>query len=251
MLAQAASASAGSCSAAPTTSSPGCARRFGVPRARLHLPPRRAGAGQPADSSASAARCAAAPRSPCLRAALPRRGLHRSGRRCRFVYESWKFDELAQGLIQVPIWIPQMSLVLGVLIFVSRCSTSWWWCCAAANPTTGSPKRRASPQGLQRVHLMSAILLAAIIFGLMLVLLAGGVWIAMAMSAVAWFGLQFFTSSAARRQPVPVLLGLERVVDARRAAAVRLDGRDPVPHQALGGDVRRPRALARAGCPGA
>jgi tripartite ATP-independent transporter DctM subunit len=42
---------------------------------------------------------------------------------------------------------------------------------------------------------MSAILLAAILFGLMLALLAGGLWIAMSMSVVAWFGLQFFTSS--------------------------------------------------------
>ncbi len=36
----------------------------------------------------------------------------------RFVYESWAFGELAQGLIRLPIWIPQMSLVLGVLIFL-------------------------------------------------------------------------------------------------------------------------------------
>ena len=35
----------------------------------------------------------------------------------RFVYESWAFNEVAQGLIRVPIWIPQMSFVLGVLIF--------------------------------------------------------------------------------------------------------------------------------------
>jgi TRAP-type C4-dicarboxylate transport system permease small subunit len=34
----------------------------------------------------------------------------------RFVYESWKFNEVAQGLIQLPIWIPQMSFVLGALI---------------------------------------------------------------------------------------------------------------------------------------
>jgi TRAP-type C4-dicarboxylate transport system permease small subunit len=33
-----------------------------------------------------------------------------------FVYESWRFNELAQGLIQIPIWIPQMTLVLGTLI---------------------------------------------------------------------------------------------------------------------------------------
>jgi TRAP-type C4-dicarboxylate transport system permease small subunit len=34
----------------------------------------------------------------------------------RFVYESWKFSELAQGLIQIPIWIPQMSFALGALV---------------------------------------------------------------------------------------------------------------------------------------
>jgi TRAP-type C4-dicarboxylate transport system permease small subunit len=36
---------------------------------------------------------------------------------CNFVFESWKFGELAQGLIQIPIWIPQLSLVLGALVF--------------------------------------------------------------------------------------------------------------------------------------
>jgi TRAP-type C4-dicarboxylate transport system permease small subunit len=35
-----------------------------------------------------------------------------------FVYESFKFNELAQGLIQIPIWIPQMTLVVGSWIFL-------------------------------------------------------------------------------------------------------------------------------------
>jgi TRAP-type C4-dicarboxylate transport system permease small subunit len=35
----------------------------------------------------------------------------------RFVYDSWRFHEVAQGLIKVPIWIPQLSFVLGVAIF--------------------------------------------------------------------------------------------------------------------------------------
>ena len=34
-----------------------------------------------------------------------------------FVYESWKFNEVAQGLIRIPIWIPQMSFVLGMIVF--------------------------------------------------------------------------------------------------------------------------------------
>jgi TRAP-type C4-dicarboxylate transport system permease small subunit len=34
------------------------------------------------------------------------------------VYESWKFNEVAQGLIKVPIWIPQMTFLIGVVIFL-------------------------------------------------------------------------------------------------------------------------------------
>jgi TRAP-type C4-dicarboxylate transport system permease small subunit len=36
----------------------------------------------------------------------------------KFVFESWKFNEVAQGLIKIPIWIPQSSLVLGMLILL-------------------------------------------------------------------------------------------------------------------------------------
>jgi TRAP-type C4-dicarboxylate transport system permease small subunit len=36
----------------------------------------------------------------------------------KFVYDSWRFNEIAQGLIKLPIWIPQLSFVLGVLIFL-------------------------------------------------------------------------------------------------------------------------------------
>lgn len=36
----------------------------------------------------------------------------------RFVYESWKFNEVAQGLLKIPIWIPQLSFALGAIIFL-------------------------------------------------------------------------------------------------------------------------------------
>ncbi len=42
---------------------------------------------------------------------------------------------------------------------------------------------------------MSTLTVAAVLLAMMLVLLAGGLWIAMAMSVVAWAGLQFFTTS--------------------------------------------------------
>ena len=42
---------------------------------------------------------------------------------------------------------------------------------------------------------MSTILIAAMVFSILVVLLAGGVWIAISMGIAAWFGLQFFSSS--------------------------------------------------------
>jgi tripartite ATP-independent transporter DctM subunit len=42
---------------------------------------------------------------------------------------------------------------------------------------------------------MSAVAVSVILFAVLLVLLAGGVWIAISMGMVAWLGLQFFTSS--------------------------------------------------------
>lgn len=37
---------------------------------------------------------------------------------CRFTYESWAFNEVAQGLLPLPIWIPQSSFALGALLLV-------------------------------------------------------------------------------------------------------------------------------------
>lgn len=36
----------------------------------------------------------------------------------RFTYESWEFNDIAGNMVAIPIWIPQMSFVVGALIFV-------------------------------------------------------------------------------------------------------------------------------------
>ena len=35
---------------------------------------------------------------------------------CRFTYESWQFNDMANGLIVIPMWIPQLSFVAGALV---------------------------------------------------------------------------------------------------------------------------------------
>ena len=36
---------------------------------------------------------------------------------CKFTYESWEFNEVAQGLLPMPMWIPQMSFLIGAWLF--------------------------------------------------------------------------------------------------------------------------------------
>ena len=35
----------------------------------------------------------------------------------RFTYESWQFKDMAGGLLVVPMWVPQMSFVVGAALF--------------------------------------------------------------------------------------------------------------------------------------
>jgi TRAP-type C4-dicarboxylate transport system permease small subunit len=37
---------------------------------------------------------------------------------CSFTYQSWEYNEVAQGLWAVPIWIPQMSFAIGSVLFL-------------------------------------------------------------------------------------------------------------------------------------
>ena len=36
----------------------------------------------------------------------------------RFTYESWAFNDIAQGLLPLPIWIPQLSFALGSILLL-------------------------------------------------------------------------------------------------------------------------------------
>ena len=36
----------------------------------------------------------------------------------RFTWESWRFNDIAGNMVAIPIWIPQLSFVLGSAIFV-------------------------------------------------------------------------------------------------------------------------------------
>jgi TRAP-type C4-dicarboxylate transport system permease small subunit len=35
----------------------------------------------------------------------------------RFTFESWRFEDIANGMVAIPLWIPQLSFVLGAVLF--------------------------------------------------------------------------------------------------------------------------------------
>ncbi|CAN7371305.1 TRAP transporter small permease [Acidovorax sp. LjRoot129] len=54
---------------------------------------------------------------------------------CAFTYESWQFNELAQGLWAIPIWIPQLSFALGSILFLVAVIDEWWIVVQGGVPT--------------------------------------------------------------------------------------------------------------------
>ena len=37
---------------------------------------------------------------------------------CMFTYESWEFNDIAQGLLPIPMWIPQLSFAIGSVLLL-------------------------------------------------------------------------------------------------------------------------------------
>lgn len=44
----------------------------------------------------------------------------------QFVYDSWQYEEVAQGLLRVPLWIPQLSMALGLLLLALMLVERLW-----------------------------------------------------------------------------------------------------------------------------
>lgn len=71
----------------------------------------------------------------------------------RFVYESWRFEEVAQGLIQLPIWIPQMSLVIGAIVLLVAVLDELWAHLAAGKTAYQAAEDARRAQSDFRDHL--------------------------------------------------------------------------------------------------
>ncbi len=52
-----------------------------------------------------------------------------------FVYESWSFHEVSQGYIPIPLWIPQLSMAIGLLIFLIALIDDLFFVISGKTPT--------------------------------------------------------------------------------------------------------------------
>ena len=84
---------------------------------------------------------------------------------------------------------------------------------------------------------MNDIAITTLLIVALFLILGSGVWIGLTLSGVAWIGMQLFSSRPAGDAMAVTIWGSRVELDADRAAAVHLDGRDPVSH-----------ALERATC---
>ncbi|HSW05822.1 TRAP transporter small permease [Aquabacterium sp.] len=54
---------------------------------------------------------------------------------CRFTLESWQIHELAQGLLPIPMWIPQLSFALGSILLLIAVVDEFFIVLAGGVPT--------------------------------------------------------------------------------------------------------------------
>lgn len=52
-----------------------------------------------------------------------------------FTYESWKFNDMANGLLVVPLWIPQTTFVVGAILFFLAVLDEFFVVLRGAKPT--------------------------------------------------------------------------------------------------------------------
>lgn len=53
----------------------------------------------------------------------------------RFTYESWEFKDMAGGMVAIPIWIPQLSFVIGAVLLLAAVVDEFVIVLRGAKPT--------------------------------------------------------------------------------------------------------------------
>ena len=165
-------------------------------------------------------------------------------------YDSWRFHDMAQGVLSIPLWIPQIGYSGGLLILAIALVDELVHVLKGNKPTYEKEPPSSPDELVERialvgpaVHDIGLVNLSLILLGVLIVVLSSGVWIAVVLGLLG--------SSRWRYDQRTDRLGAgndrverKRFVDACGATVVHLDGEDSVPHTSVGGNVSRPRPVA-------
>ena len=61
---------------------------------------------------------------------------------CTFVFDSWRYDEVAQGVLRVPLWIPQIAMPIGLVLLAALMAERLWRCLSGAPLAHGGETAR-------------------------------------------------------------------------------------------------------------
>lgn len=59
-----------------------------------------------------------------------------------FVFDSWRYDEVAQGVLRVPMWIPQLPMPIGLALLAALLAERLWRCLSGQDLGEGGETAR-------------------------------------------------------------------------------------------------------------
>ena len=105
----------------------------------------------------------------------------------KFVYWSWKFQDISQGQDRTPLWIPQSVMLIGAVILAIALTDHLLRLIIKGKHGI---VRETAGEGTDMENFSIIILFLFVLF----TLLGTGVWVGLAPMGVAWVGMELFTT---------------------------------------------------------
>jgi TRAP-type C4-dicarboxylate transport system permease small subunit len=68
----------------------------------------------------------------------------------RLTYDSWRFNEMAQGVLAIPLWIPQLGFALGLVVFLIVLVDELVHVLRGGTPRYEKPKPKTAEEVIER-----------------------------------------------------------------------------------------------------
>lgn len=70
---------------------------------------------------------------------------------CILAYDSWRFDDMSTGVVSVPLWIPQLGMVLGLATLLIAMLDEWVNVAAGGRPSYEPEPAKTAEELVERV----------------------------------------------------------------------------------------------------